>query len=78
MNPITFNPKYSSLSSFKKAGGRIIRPQSLFGIDWSVKEKGACPICFHRLYVMRNGKLLCKSKKHKGQKIYNTTKNLPN
>lgn len=70
MQKLTFDSRYSSKASFKRSGGKIIRPQSLFGADWTVKEKGYCPHCFCRLYLMRNGKLLCKSKKHSGQKVF--------
>ncbi len=53
-----------------KKNFKIIRPQNLFGPNWDNLSKMLCPHCSCRLYAMRNGKMLCKSKSHKGGKVF--------
>ena len=67
--------KYKSKSAFKKAGGKIYNPVTLFEPDWKMLDLKRCPFCTLKLYPNRERTLFfCKSKKHrrfavKGEKL---------
>lgn len=60
----------------KKSDFTINRPQTLFGPDWSQLEKGRCPHCACRLYIMPSKPefLRCKSKQHRKGFVIHTSK----
>jgi len=52
------------MERFKKAEKNY--PQTLFGMDWKMLEKGRCPICTCKLHLMQKSpRYYCKSKSHK-------------
>jgi len=68
MKGISFDHlKIGKQGKLLKSNFTINRAQTLFGPDWSQLEKGRCPHCACRLYIMPSKPefLRCKSKQHR-------------
>lgn len=62
----------------KKSDFQILNAPSLF-VDWSNLNRGLCPFCAHKLYMMRDGKYFrCKSKSHRKSFVISAEKLLKN
>ena len=56
---------YKSKAAFKKAGGQIFTPVTLFEPDWKLLDQKRCPLCGNRLKLNYQKTLyLCRGKKH--------------
>lgn len=60
-----FGDRFKNKTAFKKAGGIISAPQTLFQYDWSMLKQQRCPICCNRLKYMKSRQMyLCRGAKH--------------